>query len=209
MHLRYNGHAANIDDQCAMLEAVADGLVRSCILEIDSDPAMFEGKCCVKCAELQLHPCAGMPGELTSDPSRGPQGRNAPLTRKQAMGMQLALASGDASAPAARAAIQGTLRAHGARNPAPGLEIAATARKAAMSIQSAHGLVRTRNGNPLELAIFQCAQERRRSRDCWIIVDYDADAMHPYLEYSDGSIKDPCVSARKPDQASCGCGAHG
>lgn len=297
MHIRYDGHATNLDHQCAMLEGLAEGMVRSAVIEMDGDPDAFEGKCCVKCAELSLKPCNYMPGKLAHETRQYAEAieeyaeagdsipqwarhkisrartdvgdvkhyleyqayrkraRNAPMTQKQAQGLRLALQSGDASSPSVQRAIGGALRDHNEplRNPSPGLELAATAAAArdrqenseaaepparnlgplfvradsrerrnpahsagqfatgmrpsqlGIKVQGVRQLMRSQRGNALELAVFQCAQERRRGKDCEVIIDCDElGNCHAYLLYPNGDIKNPAESA--VPGTSCGCG---
>jgi hypothetical protein len=79
----------------------------------------------------------------------------------------------------------------------------------ALRIQSASELTRSKKANAMELAVYQCATERFRDRDCYVAVDYDeAGNVHAYVRYPDGEMKNPQEMVASNVSCSCG-GSHG
>jgi hypothetical protein len=134
--------------------------------------------CCVKCGELAFRAVPGMPG------SHGPPS-DVPLYEGQSQALARVLASGEMEARA---------DAHGG----PG----------GLRIQCARELSRSKVGHALELAIFQCAAERVRDKECKVVVRSNQFGnVHAYVAYPDGETKNP-----QDDTVSgtpCGCEAHG
>jgi hypothetical protein len=78
-----------------------------------------------------------------------------------------------------------------------------------LRIQGATELAKTKNANAIELAVYQCATERFRDKDCYVAIDYDEGGnVHAYVRYPDGEMKNPQDMVASNEACSCG-GHHG
>jgi hypothetical protein len=89
-------------------------------------------------------------------------------------------------------------------------DVNATGGPAALRIQSAQEITRSKQGNAVELAVYQCATERFRGKDCYVAIDYDDSGnAHAYVRYPDtGEMKNPQDMVVSNKECSCG-GLHG
>ncbi len=78
-----------------------------------------------------------------------------------------------------------------------------------LRIQSARQLAQSKKGNAVELAVYQCATERFRGKDCYVAIDYDEQGnVHAYVRYpEDGDMKNPQEMVVSNTACSCG-GSH-
>jgi hypothetical protein len=117
--------------------------------------------------------------------------RNTPLTDAQRRALEQTVEHGH-PLPSQVTDLQGVLDAHplGTR------------------IQCVSELARRKLGTSLDLAVFQCAQERRRDKQCLVALDWDEETgnIHAYVKYADGELKNPQDDT--VPGGDCGCGNH-
>lgn len=79
-----------------------------------------------------------------------------------------------------------------------------------LRVQSAKELCRSKKAHALELAIFQCATERFRDKNCYVAIDYTDDGnVHAYVRYPETEeMKNPQEMAVSSDLCSCGGEGH-
>lgn len=194
MHVDYDTNPGSTKEMCEVLESLCEGFVQAHVAEIGKDPDAFP--CCVKCgkfvcvADGSFFP--GATGLSTPKNVHKQPGRNYFRNHQGWPGSEIA-------ATVAQRNHQGW----------PGSEIAATvANPTKVQCQNPSGLNEKGSGTPVDLAVFQCAQERRRGKDCSVEIFADAHRrLHAVVAYSDGTIKDPRDDA--VSQADCGCGVPG
>jgi hypothetical protein len=77
-------------------------------------------------------------------------------------------------------------------------------RAVGLVMKNAQQLVTSKEGNALELAAFQCAQEVRRGRDCRVGIAYDTDdRLRAFVVYADGTTKEPALQAVSRNPCAC------
>lgn len=224
MHAEYDSSPRTIEDLCERLEALCEGFVEAHAAEIDHDPDAFP--CCVKCGEMECIAAPRWPSRnapLTESQRAALQatlhhGHPTSAAEREALeGILVAHGEQRGGAPERRPGAQYF------KNPLwPGRELQATANLcatrtiasrnprapyAAVRCRCAEQLCRTKRGNGLEIAVFQCAQERRRGKDCSVGISYDSDDnLHAFVVYADGTVKDPRESLIA--KQACGCGGE-
>ena len=76
-------------------------------------------------------------------------------------------------------------------------------------VKSAGELAASKQANAVELAVYQCATERFRDKECYVAIDYDEGGnVHAYVRYPDGEMKDPQAMVAGNTECACG-GSHG
>lgn len=136
--------------------------------------------CCVKCGDMAFVGVPGMPG------SSGPPSGDPPMADAQISALLEARGIDNAQHDRDQLGGPGTLR-----------------------VQSARQLASSKAGHALELAVFQCAADRLRDKDCKVAVDYDeAGNVHCYVQYADGAVKNPQDDTTSTEACGCG-GTHG
>lgn len=178
MHLELDLAPKTLDEQCDLLEGACELAVQAHVSEIDAAPEKTI-PCCVKCGELRFLPRPHMQGV-----------RNAPLTDAQRAALEHTVAHGHPT-PTELSQIDGVLAAH----------------PMGLRIQGVAELMRRKLGSTVDIAVFQCAQERRRGKDCFVAIDFDdvTGNLHAYVKYKDGAIKNP-QDDTVPGEHACGCG---
>lgn len=177
MHIEFDAQPEDIDEQCELLEQVAEQVVRAHLRKITAAPDDTY-PCCVRCAKLQFQAVPHMAGV-----------RNAPLTDEQRAALETTVQHGHPTSQKDRDALEGILDAHGF----------------GLRLRGVDEIVRRRKGTAIDLATFQCAQERKRGKDCFVAVDFDEGDgnIHAYVKYPDGTMKNP-QDDTVPGE--CGCG---
>lgn len=183
MQIQIDLRPKSIDEQCDMLEEICEAAVQSHVSEIDDAPE-DTFPCCVKCGKLQFQAVPYLPGVKST--------RNAPLTSGQRKALEHTLDHGHPTSAAERGELAGILRAH----------------SMGLRIRNVAELSRKKVGTAVDLAVFQCAQDRIHGKTCSVVFDYDEDTgdLHPYVKYADGTIKNP-QDDTVPGGPSCGCAA--
>ncbi len=189
MHVDYDTNPEDIQDACAVLECLCEGFVRAHSLEISKDPEAFP--CCVKCGEFTCCKDGAFYPDPTglSTPKNNPKqgGRNYFRNHQGWPGSEIAA----------------TARNHVGW---PGTEMSVTPNPATVKCQNPATLAETRKGSPVDLAVFQCAQERRRGHDCYVRIWPDHQGrLHAVVYYPrDDKVKDPRDDAVSMNPCACG-----
>lgn len=77
-----------------------------------------------------------------------------------------------------------------------------------LRIKCASEVARTKQANAVELAVYQCATERFRDKECYVAIDYDETGnVHAYVRYPNGDMKNP--EEMVVSNTDCACGGQG